>query len=99
MTGWNESTLSARCGQPSPLPPAGTRKENAMSLFSWAESKIRTFTVLDVSILKVCLIAFALLVAKLWPGLLALDWYWYGLIFAVTYIWVMIRLLTKQKAQ
>jgi len=68
-----------------------------MGLFKWAESRIRTFTMWDMAIIKLCLIAFALMVAKLLPDVLALDWYWYALIFAVTYVWIMARLLRKQE--
>lgn len=66
-----------------------------MKLFSWAESRMRTFTVLDMTILKVCLVFFALTLAKLWPGLLALDWYWYAGVFAVSYVWIMGRMLFR----
>ena len=67
-----------------------------MGLFKWAESRIRTFTVVDKGVFKICLIAFALMIAKLWPDVLALDWYWYGLIFAITYVWIMTRMFKKQ---
>ncbi len=67
-----------------------------MGLFKWAESRIRTFTVVDMGVFKICLIAFTLMIAKLWPGVLALDWYWYGLIFAITYVWIMTRMFKKQ---
>ncbi len=56
---------------------------------------MRTFTVLDMGILKVCLVFFALTLAKLWPGVLALDWYWYGGVFAVSYVWIMGRMLLR----
>ncbi|HAU38401.1 MAG TPA: hypothetical protein DCX07_11900 [Phycisphaerales bacterium] len=66
-----------------------------MRLFRWAESKIRTFTIWDMAVFKVCMIAFVLMVAKLWPDVLALDWYWYALGFAVTYAWILARMLRK----
>jgi hypothetical protein len=70
-------------------------KENTMGLFRWAESKIRTFTVWDIGIIKVCMVAFALMIAKLIPDVLALDWYWYGLIFVVAYVCILARMFTK----
>jgi hypothetical protein len=30
--------------------------------------------------------AFALMLAKLWPPLLSLEWYWYGLVFVAAAI-------------
>ena len=38
--------------------------------------------------MKVCLIAFALLIAKLWPVVLDLHWGWYAAVFAVTYVYL-----------
>lgn len=66
-----------------------------MAMFDWALAKARTFTVWDWGALKICLFSGGLLVAKLWPRVLGLDWYWYALIFAITYVWVMVRMFTK----
>ncbi|HRU25138.1 MAG TPA: hypothetical protein P5569_14425 [Candidatus Latescibacteria bacterium] len=66
-----------------------------MAIFDWALAKARTFTVWDWGALKICLFSAGLLVAKLWPGVLGLDWYWYALIFAITYVWVMVRMFAK----
>jgi len=43
----------------------------------------------------VCLIALALLVAKLLPEVPALDRYWYAGVFAVTWAWLLMRLFRK----
>ena len=66
-----------------------------MNLFRWAESKIKTLTIWDMSFVKICCIAFALMIAKLVPAVLTLEWYWYGLVFVVTYAWILMRLFKK----
>ncbi|OPY56050.1 MAG: hypothetical protein A4E49_00315 [Methanosaeta sp. PtaU1.Bin112] len=54
-----------------------------MSIFDWANDRIGRLTWVDLGLTKFCVAAFALMVAKLWPPLLSLEWYWYGLIFVV----------------
>lgn len=51
-----------------------------MGLISWVESKIRLYHWYDISLIKLSTAAFILMVAKLWPPLLSLDWHWYALI-------------------
>ena len=38
-----------------------------MGLITWAETRLKTFTIFDFGVFKICLVAFALLVAKLIP--------------------------------
>ncbi len=55
---------------------------------------MKDITVWDAAIMKVCLIAFTLMVAKLWPVVLGLAWGWYAAVFAVTYaylLWFFLR--------
>lgn len=54
-----------------------------MNLFDWANKKIGKLTWIDIGLTKLSVAAFVLMIAKLWPPLLSLDWYWYGLIFVV----------------
>lgn len=68
-----------------------------MGLLKYAESKIRAFTIIDIASFKICLIAFSLMVAKLWPGILALDWYWYAIIFAASYAWLLAKMFRKDR--
>jgi hypothetical protein len=68
-----------------------------MSLFKWAESRFRTFSVWDIGVFKLCVLSFAWLIAVLLPQVLALDWYWYAIVFAVTYIYLAARMLSKPK--
>ena len=49
--------------------------------------------VLDVGLLKICVLAFRLMVAKLWPPLLTPDWKVFGAIFIITYIPLAVKLL------
>jgi hypothetical protein len=50
--------------------------------------KMKRLTIWDFGVMKVCLIAFALMVAKLCPIVLGLDWGWYAGVFAVTYVYL-----------
>jgi hypothetical protein len=56
-------------------------KRRNMNLIKWANSKISKLTWVDIGLTKCSVAAFVLMIAKLWPPLLNLDWYWYGLIF------------------
>jgi len=51
---------------------------------NWAESKTRKLGIAEFPLIKICIIAFTLMAAKLLPVLLSLDWYWYGIIFVLT---------------
>lgn len=51
-----------------------------MNFNKWANNKISTLTWIDMGLTKLAVAAFVLMIAKLWPPLLTLDWYWYGLI-------------------
>jgi hypothetical protein len=57
--------------------------EENMSFTKWINRKISKLTWLDIGLTKWSVAAFVLMIAKLWPPLLSLDWYWYGLIFVV----------------
>lgn len=50
--------------------------------------KIQNFKAdwLDVTLIKIAIIAAALLLAKLWSPILSLDWYWYFLVWILTAI-------------
>jgi hypothetical protein len=57
-----------------------------MGFNTWANSKLKKITWVDVSLIKISAAAFALMVAKLWEPFLSLDWYWYAIIFVVAAI-------------
>lgn len=56
-----------------------------MKLFAWADSRIALMKWYDIGLLKFCVAAFVLMVAKLWPPLLLPDWKVFGVIFLITY--------------
>jgi len=51
-----------------------------MSFGTWADSKVKNFGWGDVGLIKVSVMGFILMLAKLWEPLLSLDWYWYAII-------------------
>ena len=58
-----------------------------MSLFNWADKKMAKLTWIDMGLTKLAVAAFVLMIAKVWPPLLSLDWYWYGL------IWILLAII------
>lgn len=54
-----------------------------MCFKKWADSRIKRLDWLDMGLIKISAAVFALMVAKLWPPLLSLDWYWYAVVFLV----------------
>jgi hypothetical protein len=46
----------------------------------WANAKLKNLRWFDISLVKLSSFLFALFIAKLWPELLGLDWYWYLII-------------------
>ena len=44
----------------------------------WGEKKLKKLTIVDVKLIKLSVAAFTLMLAKLFPGLLGLEWYWYA---------------------
>ena len=63
--------------------------------FQWINAKVKKLTCFDYSIVKICVFTFALLIAKFWPAILKLDWYWYAIVFSVTYVYLIIRIFSK----
>jgi len=55
-----------------------------MDLFEWANSRIKNMDCADMSLTKISVFAFALMIAKLWMPILNLEWYWYLAIFIIT---------------
>ncbi|OGC23367.1 hypothetical protein A2291_06880 [candidate division WOR-1 bacterium RIFOXYB2_FULL_42_35] len=66
-----------------------------MKLFAWLDSKVKKLDLLDITLTKLAVLGFALLVAKLWSPILSLDWYWYAIIYVVAAIRPMARFLSK----
>ena len=56
---------------------------NIMSLFGWTDKKIKKLNTFDVALIKIAVMGFTLMVAKIWEPILSLDWYWYAGIWIV----------------
>ncbi len=52
----------------------------------WLEKRMKLLKWYDISLIKLTTFAFALMIAKLWAGILYLDWYWYLVIAIVAAI-------------
>ncbi len=57
-----------------------------MSFGTWTDSRIKKCNWIDIQFLKLSIVGFVLMIAKLWKPLLSLDWYWYALIFVLAAI-------------
>ena len=66
-----------------------------MDFSKWANSRLKKLSWTDASLVKLAVMAFALLLAKLWDPLLALDWYWYAAIFILAAILPMSKVFGK----
>jgi len=52
----------------------------------WMDSRAKRLDWKDIASIKFAVLFFALMLAKLWPGILGLDWQWYlilGIVFAI----------------
>ena len=56
-----------------------------MAWVSWTNAKIRQMTWVQVAVIELCVASCALLMAKLWPSVLSLAWYWSALVATVDY--------------
>ncbi|MBT4417297.1 hypothetical protein HOC80_04310 [archaeon] len=52
----------------------------------WIKKRMKLLEWYDISLIKLTTFAFALMIAKLWVGILYLDWYWYLVIAIVAAI-------------
>jgi len=66
-----------------------------MGYFEWANKKIKKMEWTDIALTKLSVAAFTLMLATFWPVLLALEWYWYGIIFVLAAIGPCIKLFGK----
>jgi hypothetical protein len=67
-----------------------------MCCFECLNEKLKKLTFCDITIMKICIIAFTLLAAKLWPVLQSFPWGWYVGVFAVTYGYLIYRLFFRK---
>ena len=66
-----------------------------MDFFAYINERIKTMTWVDIGILKVCVFTFTLMLAKLWAPILNPEWYCWGSIFIVTYIYLIYKFYIK----
>jgi hypothetical protein len=57
--------------------------------------KIKKMNWLDYKLVKWSVFAFTLLIAKLWPTILGLDWYWYALAGIIFAAWPVYKVFVK----
>ena len=69
-----------------------------MNILSWAEKRAQNMKWYHFGTLKIAVASAVLLLAKFIPELLTLDWYWYVLIFAVSYVITFIGFFGGSKA-
>jgi hypothetical protein len=63
-----------------------------MSYYTWANEKIRNFQWFDISLIKLASAAFALMLAKIWPSILSLDWTAYLVVAIIASLPVLVRM-------
>jgi hypothetical protein len=61
----------------------------------WANDLIKKLTCFDYALIKIGVFAFTLMLAKLWPGILCLDWYWYGLLYAFIAVYFIVKIFKR----
>lgn len=67
-----------------------------MSFTTWANSRVKNLGWFDIKLVKWSTAGFVLMLAKLWPPLLSLNWYWYLLIAVLAAIRPTYKALRKQ---
>ncbi len=63
----------------------------------WMNERVRRMKWQDIALLKICVFSLALLLAKTWSWILDLDWWWYGIIFLVTYLYLILEIYILRK--
>ncbi len=64
-----------------------------MILAKWYDAKKDKLQWYDISLLKISMVAFGLLLAKLYAPILTLDTIWYAVVFLVPSIYLMVKTL------
>lgn len=61
----------------------------------WCNKKIKKFEWQDIQFIKLSVLFFTLMLAKLWPGILGLEWYVYLIIFVILAIVPITKIFKK----
>ncbi|MDO9464067.1 MAG: hypothetical protein Q7J67_02040 [bacterium] len=67
-----------------------------MSFKTWADSKVKKLSWIDIKLIQLSVAGFVLMIAKLWEPLLSLNWYWYAVIAVLAAIKPAYRALEKK---
>jgi hypothetical protein len=63
--------------------------------FKWCNKNIKKYKWEDIALIKLSVLFFTLMLAKLWPGILSLDWYVYLIIFVLLAIPPVVKMFKK----
>lgn len=66
-----------------------------MGFGRWLNSRVKNLHWTDISLTKISVAGFILMIAKLWEPILGLDWYWYAAIFVLAVIKPMYKVCKK----
>lgn len=72
-----------------------------MTLQQWMDARVARMNWMDIGLLTICVIAFALMIAKLWPVILTPHWAIFAFLFLLAYAplkQMQIGILTEQLA-
>ncbi|MCP1715868.1 hypothetical protein J2T58_001739 [Methanocalculus alkaliphilus] len=67
-------------------------EEMMMDFFGWMDSRMKILGWKDMALVKISVMGFTLMIAKLYAPVLRLRWYWYALIFVATAIPPMLKI-------
>ena len=62
----------------------------------WANDILKKLTCFDYALIKIGVFAFTLMLAKLWPEILSLNWYWYGLVYGIIAVYFIVKIFGKK---
>jgi hypothetical protein len=65
----------------------------------WMNATLKKMEVVDIKMIKLSVAAFTLMLAKLIPGLLGLDWYWYAILGVVFMMKPMMKMFEVKEAK
>jgi len=63
--------------------------------FNFFNKNIKKMHWYDISLVKLSVLFFTLMLAKLWPGILSLDWYYYLVLFILFLIIPLTKVFSK----
>lgn len=67
-----------------------------MCFLKGMDEKIKKMNCYDISVLKICVAAFTIMLVKLWPAVASLDWKAYGVVFLISYVFIVYKFFIKK---